>query len=259
MSLHHKLGLLLGTSVLAIITTVIGCEIYTQVAQEQNPLSVVAQTSVQAKVVEILDGNEVYIQGKSAPLQSIATSGQTVSTGASRTQLQFSDQAIARLSKNSRLTLGRCTQLERGSILVSGAVSTCTTNITAAVRGTTYYLETNENDDDLKVLEGEVDVTDRRSASLRQVRVRAGQRFRFQRKMARQIFNQQSVGNLSSQDYDNILQGDLSRSFRNDLPTLNKVRKTHQQLFPKTPFPNYRRAVTGGIPNSLPFRLPKLQ
>lgn len=252
-----ELGLLVKTFSLAALAGFVGYEIssylvpYLSLERSWDASAQTSNASNQAKVVEIIDGNEVYVQGKQAEIETVATSGQTVSTGVSRAQLQFTNQAIARLNKNSKLTLGRCTQLERGSILVSGAVSTCTTNITAAVRGTTYYLETNENDEeDLQVLEGEVEVTDRRSASLRQVRVKAGQRFRFQRKLARELFNQRTVVKLSAQDYDNILQGNLSRNFRNDLPTLPKVRKIHQQLFPKAVFPNHRRL--------LPVRIPKL-
>ncbi|MEI6427593.1 MAG: FecR domain-containing protein [Pseudanabaena sp. ELA607] len=253
---HRRLWLLFGTGSLATLASVLGCELGYK-SWDDASLNVSAQSSIQATVIEIVDGNEVYVQGKTAPVNTIAYAGQTVTTGESRTQLQFGDQAIARLSKNSRLTLGRCTQLERGSILVSGPVSTCTTNITAAVRGTTYYLEANENDEeDLQVLEGEVEVTDRHSASLRQLRVKAGQRFRFRRSLAREAFANKSVINLSNQDYDNILQGGLGNNFRNDLPTLAKVRASHRRLFPKAVFPERQRHSPARVP--LPIRLPKL-
>ncbi|MDX2253906.1 MAG: FecR family protein [Pseudanabaenaceae cyanobacterium bins.39] len=113
--------------------------------------------STQAKVQEILDGNQVFIQNKRANINDVATQRQQVRTGASRASLQFNTGAVARLSSNSVLNIGQCARLRRGTILINGAVNACSASITTGVRGTTYLLEVDESgNQQVKVLEGEV-------------------------------------------------------------------------------------------------------
>ena len=113
----------------------------------------------QAKVQEILDGNQVFIQNKRAALNDVARQRQQVRTGNSRASLVFNTGAVARLSANSVLQIGQCAQLRRGTILINGAVNACSSSITAGVRGTTYLLEVDESgNQQITVLEGEVSV-----------------------------------------------------------------------------------------------------
>jgi hypothetical protein len=120
-----------------------------------------AQTSImRGTIAEVLDGNQVFIQNRQARVNDIANRGQQVRTGRARAQVNFNTGAVARLSNNSVLTVGQCAQLQRGVLLVNGAVNGCTSSVTAGVRGTTYILEVAEDGrEEIKVLEGEVIVT----------------------------------------------------------------------------------------------------
>lgn len=111
----------------------------------------------QATVQEILDGNQVFIQNRMASIYDVAAQQQQVRTGNSRTALLFNTGAVARLSANSVLKIGQCARLQRGTILINGAVNACSSGITTGVRGTTYLLEVDElGNQQVKVLEGEV-------------------------------------------------------------------------------------------------------
>ncbi|QKD84310.1 hypothetical protein HPC62_20935 [Thermoleptolyngbya sichuanensis A183] len=120
-----------------------------------------AQTSVtRGTITEVLDGNQVFIQNRQARVNDVANRGQQVRTGRARAQVNFNTGAVARLSNNSVLTVGQCAQLQRGVLLVNGAVNGCTSSVTAGVRGTTYILEVDDDGrEEIKVLEGEVVVT----------------------------------------------------------------------------------------------------
>lgn len=122
-----------------------------------------AQTSItRGTIAEILGGTQVYIQNNQARVNDVANRGQQVRTGTARIQLTFNTGAVARLSNNSVLTIGQCAQIQRGVLLVNGAVNGCTSSVTAGVRGTTYILEVGEDgQEQVKVLEGEVVVTQR--------------------------------------------------------------------------------------------------
>lgn len=120
-------------------------------------LAPVSAQSTQATVQEILDGNQVFIQNQQAYVNDVAGAQQQVRTGNSRTALLFDTGAVARLSANSVLRIGQCAQLQRGTILINGAVNACSSGITTGVRGTTYLLEVDESgNQQVKVLEGEV-------------------------------------------------------------------------------------------------------
>lgn len=119
-----------------------------------------AQTNqgiTQATVKEIIDGTQVFIQNQQAKVNDVAQLRQRVRTGDARAELTFNNGVVARLAKNSILTVGQCTRLQRGTLLVNGAVNGCTSSIVAAVRGTTYVLQVDESGkQEVKVLEGEV-------------------------------------------------------------------------------------------------------
>ncbi len=127
----------------------------------RSPL--VAQTPInRAKITQVLDGAQVFIQNRQAKLNDAANKGQRVRTGEARAQLTFNTGAIGRLAHNSVLTVGQCARLQQGTLLVNGAMNGCTSSVVAGVRGTTYVLEANESGETgIKVLEGEVTVTRR--------------------------------------------------------------------------------------------------
>ncbi|WP_338430117.1 FecR family protein [Synechococcus elongatus] len=115
----------------------------------------------QATIVEILDGNQVFINNRQVPINSRASRNQLVRTGDSRTQLRFSDQAIGRLGQQSVIKIGsRCFQISRGQILISGPQDGCTKSARLSVRGTNYVVEvTADGATNISVLEGQVAVT----------------------------------------------------------------------------------------------------
>ena len=56
--------------------------------------------------------------------------------------------------------MGQCAHLKKGVLLVNGSVKGCSRSVVAGVRGTTYIMEVDENEDTtLKVLEGEITVS----------------------------------------------------------------------------------------------------
>ncbi|WP_225885241.1 hypothetical protein [Leptolyngbya sp. KIOST-1] len=116
-----------------------------------------AQTNAAATVTEILDSNQVYIQNRTAQVNSVAQQRQQVRTRAARTSLRFSTGAVARLAHNSSLVVGQCAQLDRGTLLVNGTLNGCSTSTVAGVRGTIYTLEVTEAGETIiQVFEGEV-------------------------------------------------------------------------------------------------------
>ncbi|OLP20279.1 hypothetical protein BST81_00620 [Leptolyngbya sp. 'hensonii'] len=122
----------------------------------------VAQSGIQSAVVaEIVDGSQVFIQNQQARVNDVAGLGQRVRTGQARTQLVFNTGAVARLAPNSSLTVGqKCARLQRGTLLINGVANGCTNSVATGVRGTTYLLEVDENDQtQVKVLEGEVTIS----------------------------------------------------------------------------------------------------
>lgn len=132
------------------------------VLMARSPIA--AQTSAinRAKITQVLDGSQVFIQNKQAKLNDAANKGQRVRTGAARAQLTFNTGAIGRLAHNSVLTVGQCAHLQKGTLLVNGAINGCTSSVVAGVRGTTYVLEATEaGETGIKVLEGEVTVAHR--------------------------------------------------------------------------------------------------
>jgi hypothetical protein len=126
--------------------------------------SIAAQvpTIKQARITQVLDGSDVFIQNRQAKLNDSAKRGQRVRTGQTRAQLTFNTGAIGRLAQNSVLTVGQCARLQQGTLLVNGAMNGCTASVVAGVRGTTYVLEANRSGNaNIKVLEGEVVVSQR--------------------------------------------------------------------------------------------------
>ena len=203
-------------------------------------------TISQAKITEILEGNQVYIQNRQAQVNDTARSNEQVRTGQARAQVQFNNKAIARLSRNSSMTIGQCgAQLERGSVLINGAASACTSTITAAVRGTTYVLEIDDQgEEQLRVLEGEVEVSDNSRGSRDRFTIRGGQKL--QARSGRVL---PQVLDMPQSEYEGILTGSLIRGYRDDLRSLDRIERTFNRRFPGARFP-LRSALNSPILNN---------
>jgi hypothetical protein len=240
-----------------------------------------AQTSVnRVTITEILDSSEVYIQNVQTRVNQSATLGQVVRTGRARTQLRFNTGAIARMSQNSVLTVGQCANLQRGVLLVNGAMNGCTSSVVAGVRGTTYAVTVLEGQQEqIFVLEGEVEVNSQSSQNspipqsvlsapqnpqlieeppvseeaefdTTQVTVveqeplllTAGQRLTIDLNRG-----PHTVESLSAEEFAQILNGDLFQGFRIRLPGLRNIRASYRALFPGVPVPRML-----GLPNLLP-------
>ncbi|MBD2460422.1 FecR domain-containing protein [Oscillatoria sp. FACHB-1407] len=217
-----------------------------------------AQSIDRATVIEILDSNQVFIQENQARVNDVANRGQRVRTARARANLRYNTGAVLRLVSNTSLTVGECARLDRGVVLVSGAVNGCTPSFTAGVRGTTYVMEVNDDGDaQVKVLEGEVvvarqaiaeagtdspdtliaPVTDEPTASSPEdgdrVVLTAGQKVTTHRGDRRLGPVQQ----LTLEEFLEILRGELIEGFAEQIPGIEAVRGAFQRLYPDVPFP----------------------
>lgn len=123
------------------------------------PQSTLAQIN-QATVIEIIDGEEVYIEQEPAQVEDQANLGQFVATKESRAGLEFNNGAAGRIGINSQVIVGQCVEVEQGQILVSGPANGCIAGFSVGVQGTLYILETNaDGTGNVKVLEGAVQIT----------------------------------------------------------------------------------------------------
>lgn len=239
----------------------------------------VAQGSAinQAKLAEILDSGQVFIQNKQAKVEDLAKLGQRIRTGDSRAQLLFNTGAVARLGKNAVLTVGdRCSKLKQGILLVNGAVNGCTASSVAGVRGTTYILEVDEKGQErIQVLEGEVTLNkldpsidpENPASQPKQWKIAqtnslpnplpgqnnpalpVGKPLPASNKPAVAIViaagqevkiaggQPGSVQQISQDDFTRILKGSLFDGFNLQLPGIDKIQSSFQGLFPGIPFP----------------------
>ena len=230
-----------------------------------NPLVVQSATINQARITEILDGNQVYINGKQAGVNAVATKGQRVSTRNARAQLSFNTGAVGRLAHNSVLTIGQCANLQEGTLLVNGSVNGCTNSTTAGVRGTTYVMAVNETgQEEIQVLEGEVVLSKRVNPGIEDGRVirglgqkssvvTVGSRFLQDELVAQEeetvklsagekveISPNGELGQvqvLTAEEFEQLLTGELFDNFTAELPGIDKIKESFQRLFPGVSFP----------------------
>ena len=243
-----------------------------------------AQVS-RATVSEILDGNQVFIQNQQAQVNSVANQQQQVRTGAARTALTFNTGAVARLAHNSSLTVGNCAQLQRGEVLVNGALSGCTGSTVAGVRGTIYTLAVDEaGKETIQVFEGTVEVkplTDEMGALTNQVKRNQGNTqlpspdraiSQSESEPEPVDINQEPIvieegqslsydpgtqqgflAQLTPEDFERLLKGPLISDFTTELPGLGDLEDSFERLFPGIPFPGLA-IPTPSIPiPSFPF------
>ncbi|MDX2099305.1 MAG: hypothetical protein SFW36_16120 [Leptolyngbyaceae cyanobacterium bins.59] len=209
----------------------------------------------QARIIEILQSNQVYIQNRPARLNDVAKFGEQVRTGQARTALRFNTGAIGRLGQNAVITIGQqCLQVQRGQVLVNGAASSCTRSVVTGVRGTTYVLSVDDQgEEEIRVLEGEVAITpvspnSRNLDRSRPLVVNGGRRVR----VANGAIG--PIQPLTPDEYDTTLNSTLFNEFRRDLPGVRRLRRSYEQLFPQRRFPlapNPDRAASQGWDISL--------
>ncbi len=186
-----------------------------------------------ATVTAILEGNQVFIQEKQAKVKDVAQRNQQVRTGSARAELTFDNKAVARLSRNTRFTVGQCgVQLQKGTALISGT-SACTQGVTAAVRGTTYVLTVNENGtEEYQVLEGSVDFSKTDPKDPHKWTMDGGDQC---------ILEPDRKGVIRSKitrgEYTRKLRGWAFQGFDTDSSRIERLRTTYAKLFPNTRFP----------------------
>ena len=192
-----------------------------------------------ATVQEILDGNQLYIDGNKARLKQAAQAPQVISTGDSRGQLGFESGAVARINRQSLLKLGSsCFLLNKGQILVSGRQDGCTRSARMSVRGTNYLLQVDENGNaDLAVLEGtvQVEATESKTAP---VTVQAGQRLRLSPTGVVLGLVKLALG-----DYQSILDGPLFSGYSLPLPAYANL-----ESYLRSNMPGLNLPITPSLP-----------
>ncbi len=203
------------------------------------PLTAQSASITQAKVSEILDGSQVFIQNQLVAVNSVANQGQQVRTGQARAELTFNTGAVGRMNPNSVMSIGsQCTQLQKGSLLINGAVNGCTSSLVAGVRGTTYVLDvTDAGEEQVSVLEGEVSVTPRLATPgnpsvPKPTFLKAGQRVGIGRDRRLSIAQQ-----IPREEFDRLLSGPLFNRYQRQLPGRDKIQRSYGRLFPGRTFP----------------------
>jgi len=109
------------------------------------------------KILRIVDGKEVFINGDMAQVNQTAGDGGTVSSKKSRAELLFDRRAIGLLGTNTLIKVGsRCFSIDSGTIVVNGPQRACIGSRILGVRGTTYAVARESGDSyTVSVLAGE--------------------------------------------------------------------------------------------------------
>ncbi|MFN5221956.1 MAG: iron dicitrate transport regulator FecR [Cyanobacteriota bacterium] len=220
-----------------------------------------ARSADSAVIREILDGDQLFVEGRKAKVSQQASAPEAVSTKASRGALSFPNGAVGRINRFSQMRLGQsCFLLDRGQVLVSGKAAGCTRSARLSVRGTNYLLVVDEQgESQLSVLEGSVEVDvlrDGEPSGTAPTTVQAGQRLRLS---AQGVVL--ALLSLTSGDYDAILRGPLFNGFRLPLPQYGSLESYLRRYQPSVTLPALP-GVQGvqGVPGvSLPsIGLPRL-
>jgi hypothetical protein len=108
-----------------------------------------------AQVRRVIDGREVFIDGRTAKPGNVARSGQQLRTGRSRAELLFDGRTVGFMGRSSVLNVGsQCLRLDRGAVLMSGPQKTCLGSKVLGVRGTTTIVERADDQYRVITLEG---------------------------------------------------------------------------------------------------------
>lgn len=196
-----------------------------------------ARAAESATVVEILDGNQLYINQKQARVKARASAPEVVSTRDSRGQLTFQSGAAGRLNRFSLLRLGSsCFLMEKGQILVSGKQNGCTRSARLSVRGTNYVVDVQEDgSSEISVLEGSVEVEPQRDGQPTgepTTTVEAGNKLRLS-----PVGVVLALLRLSPSDYTSILNGPLFSGFRTQLPGFSSLESYIRSAVPGVTLP----------------------
>lgn len=114
-----------------------------------------------ARVVRLIDGKEVFINGRTAKVNDTARSGQQLRTGRSRAELLFDGRTVGFMGRSSVLNVGsQCLRLDRGAVLVSGPQRTCLGTKVLGVMGTTVAVIKDVESYSVITLEGVAHVGD---------------------------------------------------------------------------------------------------
>jgi len=181
-----------------------------------------AQQITQATIVEILDGDQVYIQDRKVREQAVAKLGEQVRTQQARAGLRFNIGAGIRLGRNSSVVVGGgCIRLNRGTVLVAGATAGnrgCLRSVVAATRGTVYIMELEDSGQGrITVLEGAIEVSNPERPEIQQMALAAGQA------VDTAISGDVSPAFQVPQDQLNKLAAPLLEGFQQSLPDLEKI------------------------------------
>jgi hypothetical protein len=186
-----------------------------------------------AVVVEILDGNDLFIDERRARVRSQAYNPNRISTRNSRGQLTFNSRAAGRINRFSQVRLGTsCFLLSQGQILVSGNQSGCVRSARMSVRGTNYVItQAAEGGPELTVLEGSVDVEplapDGTPAPAPAVPVAAGWTARLDANGGVKSLQPLSLAALRA-----LLEGPLFQGFTSPLPAGPALERHLQRAYP---------------------------
>lgn len=108
-----------------------------------------------AQVRRVIDGREVFIDGRTAKPGNVARSGQQLRTGRSRAELLFDARTVGFMGRSSVLNVGsQCLRLDRGAVLISGPQKTCLGSKVLGVRGTTTIVQREQDSFNVITLEG---------------------------------------------------------------------------------------------------------
>jgi hypothetical protein len=188
-----------------------------------SPPALQAAPRPDARVQEILDGNELYVDKKQAKVNQLTYRPELISTKQSRGSLAFSTGAQARISKNSQLRLGAdCAQLTQGQMLISGKQNTCIGSVKMSVRGTHYLVEVMEDGStEVAVLDGQMSFGPSGSGSV----LREGSPKFAQREVLRFAPDGELLSRrcMVAADYQRYLAGDLIKGFFFPLPMVQKL------------------------------------
>lgn len=207
-----------------------------------------------ARVQEILDGNELFIDDKQARVNQLAFRPEVIATKNSRGSIAFSSGAQARISKNTQLRLsGDCARLVKGQMLISGKQNTCVGSVRMSVRGTHYMVEVLEDGTtQVAALDGLMTFSPGTGVNGRPSVIPVGA----DREVIRFSQDGQVVERrcLISTDYRRYLEGDLVQGFFFPLP---KVGQLVSMLTSSVPGAGQllRLLRTGGNIGLIPFSL----
>ena len=174
-----------------------------------------------ATVQQILDGRQLYIEGKQAVVKQQARVPDAIKTLQSRGQLGFSSGAVGRINRFSSMKLGSsCFLLEQGQILVSGPQNGCTRSSRLSVRGTNYVMQVDAGGrSQISVLEGVVELQQLRDGvpleRAMPTLLRAGEQLLLNPEGIRT-----TLAKLRRSDYEAVLAGPLFRGYQQALPYL---------------------------------------